>query len=180
MPRSLNEAQFRGLVRKLVREYVTDTRGDPHKDVHADPTAKAWDTGLDEMDSSDLSQAGPDGMDDGADAGVGASPSTDLGEADEPGNDEEDREMQFLRYVANNGLFTGELYPGGQSWKTVQRLLRKGDVVQSGTGYNITDSGLERVAKSPGDDDTLGEVDGDPHADVHADPTAKSWDTGLE
>jgi hypothetical protein len=102
MPRILNEAQLRGLIRKMVTEYVTNNDENPHKDVHADPTAKSWDTGLDELDeldSSDLSQAGP--SDD--DAGVEMSPTMDLGE-----------------------------------------------------------------------------VDGDPHAEVHADPTAKSWDTGLD
>jgi hypothetical protein len=42
--------EFRLLVRKLVNEYVANTDGSPTKDNHADPTAKAWDAGLDETE----------------------------------------------------------------------------------------------------------------------------------
>jgi hypothetical protein len=140
MPRSLNEAQFRGLVRKLVREYVTDTKGDPHKDVHADPTAKAWDTGLDEMDSSDLSQAGP------------------------AEGDLEDVGVEIFNCNAC-GFSCREDHPDYAVEYTCP---------ECGHDNSMDD---ENGMSPPMD---LGEVDGDPHADVHADPTAKSWDTGLE
>lgn len=65
MTKTLNEAQFRGLVRKLVHEYASDDQNqrEPNfnKQSHADPSARNWDNGLDEEDdSSDLSQGGPD------------------------------------------------------------------------------------------------------------------------
>lgn len=50
MKRVLSEGQLRGLIRDLVKEYVTNTDADPHKKVHADPTAATWDSGLDEAD----------------------------------------------------------------------------------------------------------------------------------
>ena len=57
-PKALNETQFRGLVRKLVREYVAsdETKQEPNfnKDAHADPSARNWDTGLDEMQGPDV------------------------------------------------------------------------------------------------------------------------------
>jgi hypothetical protein len=49
----MTEAQFRKLVRNIINEYVANTDSDPHKEVHADPTGKAWDVGLDEVDGPD-------------------------------------------------------------------------------------------------------------------------------
>jgi len=170
----LNEVQFRGLVRKMVREYVANDDQNPHKKTHADPSGRNWDVGLDEMDSSDLTQAGP---------------SEDDGYEHREQDEEHAREMQFLRRVADKGTFTDEVFPGGQSWKTIQRLLKAGDIITAGGGYDITDSGLERVAKDPGEvdegDDDHSEVHGgkrvrDPRWTDHADPTASTWDQGLD
>jgi hypothetical protein len=48
--KTLNEAQFRGLVGRMVREYVANDDQNPHKDDHADPSGRNWDEGLDEDD----------------------------------------------------------------------------------------------------------------------------------
>jgi hypothetical protein len=61
MKRVLSEGQFRGLIRDLVKEYVANDDGNPHKDVHADPTGVAWDSGLDEemtLDEADEDHEG--------------------------------------------------------------------------------------------------------------------------
>jgi hypothetical protein len=59
--RTLDEQGFRELVRKIVSEqlddsaldeYVANDEGNPHKDVHADPTGRNWDSGLDEEDAA--------------------------------------------------------------------------------------------------------------------------------
>lgn len=46
MVKTLNERQLRRLVEQMVD--VTDDDANPHKDVHADPTGRNWDAGLDE------------------------------------------------------------------------------------------------------------------------------------
>jgi hypothetical protein len=54
MTKLLNETQFRGLVRDLITEYVSDDQNkrEPNfnKRLHADPSARNWDSGLDESD----------------------------------------------------------------------------------------------------------------------------------
>jgi hypothetical protein len=59
MKKTLNEQGFRKLVRRIVQEqlesgeldeYVANDDSNPHKDVHADPTGRNWDSGLDEAD----------------------------------------------------------------------------------------------------------------------------------
>jgi hypothetical protein len=44
------------LIREEVDGYVANTDGDVRKDVHADPTSKDWDAGLDESDEDDLDE----------------------------------------------------------------------------------------------------------------------------
>lgn len=56
MKKRLTLNELRLLVRGLVTEYVANDDANPHKEAHADPTGKAWDTGLDEADD-DLDEA---------------------------------------------------------------------------------------------------------------------------
>ena len=60
----LTEGQLRGVLRGMIREYVANDEGNPHKDVHADPSGRNWDTGLDDLDEAMGPQTPPPVSDD--------------------------------------------------------------------------------------------------------------------
>jgi len=54
-PKVLTEGDLRGLIRKMVREYVAnDTPYNANKHMHPDPSAAEWDKGMDEDNAAPL------------------------------------------------------------------------------------------------------------------------------
>lgn len=136
----LNEAQFRGLVRKMVTEYVANDDQNPHKKVHADPSGREWDEGLDETEV----ELKPHVIDD------------------------------MPRFECNGCGYSCPGYEHGDY--TVEGQCPK-------CGHDNTMDDDPNEVPGTGDDQMLETDDdhvGDKRWDDHADPTAKSWDTGLE